>query len=182
MGPPNPKQFKGEDSLARTPERNTTERKDREEQENPRERNFQPPTKQGTLSPPPPPEQCWAGRANVCLCEKKYFAHTSLFGGGRGDAHSRKMRTLVLSGVVRIRLRCLSFLFSRTCFALTDGPRVARLIFVGGGRLEALLCSPLWWGCLRNKRSFWFAQDFPATPPERSRHCQELPRVCFRIA
>ena len=84
MGPPNPKQFKGEDSLARTPERNTTERKDREEQENPRERNFQPPTKQGTLSPPPPPEQCWAGRANVCLCEKKFFCPHILVWGGKG--------------------------------------------------------------------------------------------------
>ena len=100
-------------------------------------------------SPPlPPPSSVGRDGLTSVSAKKKIFVHTSLFGGGRGDVHSRKMRTLVLSGVVRIRARCVSPC-ATTCCALLAGPQLCSCAGVrlssaalGGGCASTLP----WWG------------------------------------
>ena len=74
--------------------------------------------------PPSPPPINVERHGWMFFSERKNsFRRRTLLGGGRGGPGSKRMRTLVLSGVVRIRARCVSPC-ATTCCALLAGPQL----------------------------------------------------------
>ena len=99
--------------------------------------------------PPSPPPINVERHGWMFFSERKNsFRRRTLLGGGRGGPGSKRMRTLVLSGVVRIRARCVSPC-ATTCCALLAGPQLCSCAGVrlssaalGGGCASTLP----WWG------------------------------------